>query len=324
MHLAASMLIAVGLLAGCSTTPSSSVKSSRKALVGSPGQANSNVSPSSSGSSRENPASYQFLGQVGWQLVFAGGFSAPGSSTVEKSKWKFDLGPGRRFGTGEIETATDSTSNVYLNGQGTLVIRASRNSLGQWTSGRIQTRGRFSAPPGGELLVTARIKQPDPKYGLGYWPAFWLLGKGHWPEHGEIDIMEDVNALDSASHTLHCGVDPGGPCHEPNGITSKLQPVPGSQTSFLRYSVVIDRRVSGHGKIEWFIGSHKVFQVEETQVPRPVWQEAVDGSFTVILDLAMGGSYPDGVAHERTPTPETTSGSRLEVRKLRVFVLPAN
>lgn len=302
LAVAAALLLVAALLPGCDARPATSAKSPRSSSnepIGSRGRPN--AENSLAGNSREGVSQPRaFSSRSGWRLEFTGGFSGPAGSTVKQSKWTFVLGPGRRFGTGEIETATSSTSNVYLNGHGTLVIRALENASDKWTSGRIRSRERFSAPKGGELLVTAEIKQPDPRNGLGYWPAFWLLGKGHWPEHGEIDIMEDVNALSSASHTLHCGVDPGGPCHEPTGITSKLRPVPGSQTSFLRYSVVIDRRVSGHAKIEWFIGSRKVYQVEETRVPRRVWREAVDGSFTVILDLAIGGSYPDGVAHRRT------------------------
>ena len=104
-----------------------------------------------------------------------------------------------------------------------------RNSSGNWTSGRIETiRDDFAAPVGGQLEITASLQQPNVSgnAALGYWPAFWTLGTpfrtdgGQWPKDGEVDIMEDVNGLSSVYGTLHCGVSPGGPCHETSGIGS--------------------------------------------------------------------------------------------------------
>ena len=120
------------------------------------------------------------------------------------SVWKYNTGQGV-FGTGEIETMTDSTDNVHLDGHGALDITALGHGQ-SWTSGRIQTiRSDFGAPAGGEMAVTASIRQPNPASGLGYWPAFWMLGPGDWPGTGEIDILEDVNALSEHAATLHCG-----------------------------------------------------------------------------------------------------------------------
>lgn len=259
------------------------------------------------------------LKSAGWRPVFQDHFLGAAGSPVNTKTWRYDTGPGYTFGTGEIETMTDSTRNVYHDGHGDLVIRALKHS-GTWTSGRIQTRVLYGAPAGGEMLVTAVIKQPHPQHGLGYWPAFWMLGPGQWPEHGEIDILEDVNAKSSASHTLHCGVYPGGPCNEPTGIGSGLLPVARSETHFQRYSVLVDRRVPGQERIEWFVNNHEVFSVNESQIPRTTWRQAVDHGFSIIFDLAMGGGYPDGVAGKTTPTASTSSGSRLEVRSLSVLI----
>ena len=41
-------------------------------------------------------------------------------------------------------------------------------------------------------------------------------------KNGEIDILEDANAVSQHSGTLHCGTDPGGPCNETTGLSSGL------------------------------------------------------------------------------------------------------
>ncbi|HMG64421.1 MAG TPA: hypothetical protein VK599_15880, partial [Streptosporangiaceae bacterium] len=157
----------------------------------------------------------------GWSTVFSDDFNGSSGSGPSAS-WQFDTGPGSSFGTGEIETMTNSASNVHLDGNGNLDITA-LGSGSSWTSGRIQTTtANVGAPAGGELEVTASIEQPNPSSGLGYWPAFWMLGPGQWPENGEVDILEDVNAQAEHSGTAHCGTDPGGPCNEKTGISSGL------------------------------------------------------------------------------------------------------
>src|SRR6185312_11653743 len=110
----------------------------------------------------------------GWTTVFSDDFAGTSGTGVSTSNWMYDTGAGSTFGTGEIETMTNSTSNVHLDGSGDLDITAI-GSGSSWTSGRIQTKtANVGAPAGGELEVTASIKQPTG--GLGYWPAFWMLG----------------------------------------------------------------------------------------------------------------------------------------------------
>ncbi len=65
------------------------------------------------------------------------------------------------WGTGEIETMTSSTANVFQDGQGHLLIRPIRDGAGNWTSGRIETqRTDFAAPAGGKLRFEASLQQP--------------------------------------------------------------------------------------------------------------------------------------------------------------------
>ena len=106
--------------------------------------------------------------------MFGDNFAGAAGSPPSSANWFYDIGTG--YGTGEKEHTTNSTDNVYLDGNGHLVLKAINNG-GTWTSGRIEsTRDDFQAPPGGKLQMTASIRQPNPANGLGYWPAFWALG----------------------------------------------------------------------------------------------------------------------------------------------------
>jgi hypothetical protein len=93
---------------------------------------------------------------AGLSTVFSDDFNGAAGSGVG-SQWMYDTGPGANFGTGEIETMTNSTSNVHLDGNGNLNITA-QGSGSSWTSGRVQTTSaNVGAPSGGELEVTASI-----------------------------------------------------------------------------------------------------------------------------------------------------------------------
>ncbi len=266
-----------------------------------------------------------------WNEVWNDEFNGAANTGVD-SQWQYDLGTGypcsgcAQWGTGEIETMTNSTSNVYQDGNGHLVIKAINNN-GSWTSGRIETvNSSFAAPPGGELEVTASLQQPNVsgQSALGYWPAFWMLGSAfrgvytNWPGVGEIDIMEDINGLSREYATLHCGVPSGGPCNEKDGLGSGPVSCSGCQTNYHTYSVVIDRSISPE-QIRWYLDGNQIFSVSASQMDATTWANAVDHSFFIILDLAMGGAFPNGVCNCTTPTSSTMSGASMSVDYVRVY-----
>jgi hypothetical protein len=252
----------------------------------------------------------------GWSTVFSDDFSGAAGSGID-SQWMYDTGPGSNFGTGEIETMTNSTSNVHQDGNGNLDITA-LGSGSSWTSGRVQTTSaNVGAPAGGELEVTASIDQPSG--GLGYWPAFWMLGPGQWPENGEIDIMEDVNSLSELSGTIHCGTDPGGPCNEPNGIGSGLRACGGCQSGYHTYTMILNRTNTSAESITFYLDGSEYFSVSESQVGTATWQAAFDHNLSIILDLAMGGAYPNGVCGCTSPTSSTASGGTMSVAYVAAY-----
>ena len=253
----------------------------------------------------------------GWKTLFKDNFNGPAGSKVD-SQWIYDTGPGSSFGTGEIETMTNSTSNVHLDGKGHLYITALGSGT-SWTSGRIQTASpNVGAPAGGKLEVTALIRQP--KGGLGYWPAFWMLGPGQWPENGEIDIMEDVNSLSKVYGTIHCGTFPGGPCNEGSGIGSGLRACGGCQSEYRTYTIILNRTNASNESITFYIHGHKYFRVTEAQVGTSTWQAAFDHNMSIIFDLAMGGGYPNGECGCTTPTSATASGGTMRVAYVAAYV----
>jgi hypothetical protein len=253
---------------------------------------------------------------AGWSTVFSDDFAGSAGSGAD-SQWEYDTGPGSNFGTGEIETMTNSTSNVHLDGNGDLDITA-LGSGSSWTSGRIQTTSaNVGAPSGGELEVTASIEQPTG--GLGYWPAFWMLGPGQWPENGEIDIMEDVNSLSEVAGTIHCGTDPDGPCNEPDGIGSGLTACSGCQSGYHTYSMILNRTNPSDESITFYLDGNQYFSVSESQVGTSTWQAAYDHDLSIILDLAMGGGFPNGVCGCTSPTSATTSGGTMSVAYVAAY-----
>jgi beta-glucanase (GH16 family) len=283
------------------------------------------VSPAAAAASAGQSGGPGHPGGPGWTRIWTDTFNGTAGSGVDTSAWKYNTGTGV-FGTGEIETMTNSPSNVYLDGHGNLNITALGHGP-SWTSGRIQTTSSdFGAPAGGEMAVTASIRQPDPAVGLGYWPAFWMLGPGDWPGTGEIDILEDVNALNEQSGTFHCGnlnqQNPDGtlgPCHEFTGISSGLLTCPGCQTGFHSYTVIVDRTDPNAEQIRWYIDGRQFFQVNEDQVDHAAWTAAVDHGYSIIFDLAIGGGFPDGVCQCTAPSDQTTSGGTMTVQYVSVY-----
>jgi beta-glucanase (GH16 family) len=268
---------------------------------------------------------------AGFSLTWSDDFNGAANAAPDAANWKYDTGPGSSFGTGEIETMTNSAANVFTDGSGHLVLKALHTGTDPssgWTSGRIETQAAtFGAPVGGVVEMQASIQQPNltTANGAGYWPAFWMLGSTlrtgtPWPQAGEVDILEDINSRSSVFGTLHCGVDPGGPCNETTGIGSGEHACPGCQTGYNTYAVQIDRSVSPE-QIRWYLNGVNYFTVSANQVDATTWANAVDHPFFIIFDLAMGGGFP--AAFGGGPNASTASGGQLNVDYVAVYNKPA-
>src|SRR5215467_2234074 len=74
---------------------------------------------------------------AGFTTTWSDDFSGASGTGLDTGTWKYDTGPGSSFGTGEIETMTSSTANVFQDGAGHLVLKALHSGTDPnsgWTS----------------------------------------------------------------------------------------------------------------------------------------------------------------------------------------------
>ncbi|QBI54903.1 glycoside hydrolase family 16 protein [Streptomonospora litoralis] len=270
----------------------------------------------------------------GWNHVWSDDFDGPAGSLPDSENWIVDTGtsyPGgpANWGTGEVQTYTDNPENLALDGQGNLRITPRRDASGQWTSARIETRRSDFKPADGETLrIEGRLQVPDVsgEAALGYWPAFWALGSPYrgeywnWPGVGEFDIMENVNGINRVWGVLHCGVSPGGPCNETEGLgASRVCPGSSCQSAFHTYRFEWDRSGSS-SQLRWYVDGQQYHSVDESQIGASAWSDMTShAGYFILLNVAMGGAFPDGVQGSATPTAATQPGYPMVVDYVSVW-----
>ena len=226
-------------------------------------------------------------------LIWQDEFDGSAGELPDPAKWVFDIGTD--WGNAQLEFDTDRSENVSLDGEGNLAITALEKEFqGQnHTSGRIKTKGLFEQARG---RFEARIKLP---LGQGIWPAFWLLGADidevHWPQCGEIDIMEYRGHEPRVLHgSLH------GPGHYGDTAVSKQHVLSqgGFHLGFHEFAVEWDE-----GSITWFVDGYAYQTVTPSDLPRgATW--VYNHPFFIILNVAVGGRWP-GAPDENTVFPQT-------------------
>ena len=243
-----------------------------------------------------------------WQLAWSDEFNGPTGSAVDSTKWSFDLG-GKGWGNNELETYTSRTANAHME-NGSLVINAIKetftgadNITRNYTSARLLTKHKFSQAYG---RFEARIKIP---FGQGIWPAFWMLGDNidtvHWPNCGEIDIMENIGTEPSVVHgTFHGPGYSGG-----KGIGAAYTLTGGRKFSddFHAFAVEWEPNV-----IRFYVDGN-LYQTR-TPADLPAGTSWVfDHPFFIILNVAVGGGWPGN------PDATTVFPQQMQVDYVRVY-----
>ena len=111
-----------------------------------------------------------------------------GFNTYTAKQRALELGLIHATTTKEQDEKGESSSSIYLSSLPT--AKGPRESV------RLEGNQRFNAG----LFILDLDHMPA---GCGQWPAFWLTDEDHWPDHGEIDIVEGVNYQSEAKTALH-------------------------------------------------------------------------------------------------------------------------
>ena len=90
-------------------------------------------------------------------------------------------------------------------------------------------------------------------------------------------------------------------------------------TGYNTYSVIVNRTNTSDESITWYLNGTAYFTATESQVGTATWQAAVDHGFFLILDVAIGGGYPNGVCGCTSPSSSTSSGAAMSVGYVAVY-----
>ncbi len=238
----------------------------------------------------------QTLPEREWTLVWSDDFSGAAGSKPDNTKWSFDIGRGPGgdgWGNQELQYYTDRSSNVQLDGSGSLVLTARSESFAGagYTSGRIKTKDLYAQAYG---RFEARIKTPT---GPGLWPAFWMLGSNidavPWPQCGEIDIMEQRGQHPSITYgSVH------GPGFSGRTSISKAYALTSGRfdTDYHVYAIEW-----GVDFIDYYVDNFLYYRI----TPKDVDGEWVyNHPFYLLFNVAVGGNFV-GFPTTGTPFPQS-------------------
>jgi beta-glucanase (GH16 family) len=253
----------------------------------------------------------------GMNIVWSESFQGDAGASPSEDVWYYALDVNTN---NEIQTYTTDNSNIQLSGGDTVQIVPLRDSNGEWTSGRIETRDSFTPQPGKKMQLQGEIRVGDAASKQGLWPAFWALGDSmrhgtEWPMCGELDIYEQVNGNMEAHGTVHCGSFPGGACNEPVGLAETVN-IPSND--FHTWAIAIDR-TSGDWQSEtitWMMDGNAYHVLTGAEIAdEGTWGTLAHSPLYLLLNVAVGGDWPGNP----TDATEDSWGSMMEISYVSVY-----
>jgi beta-glucanase (GH16 family) len=256
----------------------------------------------------------------GWRLVWSDEFSG---RAIDTSRWSHEVDCWGG-GNNELQCYTERAENSFVRDGCLQIVARTETFTGpaatldqreasdsrydvdglstkHFTSARLRSKGRGDWTYG---RIEARIRPPA---GQGTWPAFWMLPTderyGGWAASGEIDIMEAANlgaecrdcpggVEDRTSGALHFG----GEWPDNEHRNAETRSIDGAPPSDEFHVYAIEWRPD---EIIWLVDDQVFFSMtaEEWRTTSPLGADRsgapFDEDFHVILNLAIGGNYPE-------------------------------
>jgi beta-glucanase (GH16 family) len=285
-----------------------------------------------------------------WVMVWSDEFTG---TSIDTKKWTHEVNC-TGGGNNEKQCYTDNAENSFIeNGVLNIVARpAAADAEKPYTSARIVSKNKGDFKYG---RFEMRAKLPS---GQGSWPAFWMMPTdsvyGDWPRSGEIDIMEAVNlkvtgadgVVESNVHgTLHYGKV--WPNNSNSGKNYLLPEGKNPADDFHTYAVEWQQ-----GEIRWYVDGYLFATQRQSEVRFNAKGEAVglkhrgwfteyfdqsggelethwdtapfDQKFFMILNLAVGGNWPENVNNKGIDATAFTNGQRFQIDYVRVYECASN
>lgn len=226
----------------------------------------------------------------GLTLLWRDEFEGAANTAPDQSKWGYVTWGPTGGVNNEKQQYTSSLDNVFLDGEGHLVIRALRAvaagpQAAQYTSGRIDTKGNFSFKTG---RMEVRAKLPA---GIGSFPGIITLGtEGTWPACGELALAEQYGQDKSWFYA---------------SAYADNAPESGNKRN-VRYDFPNDTTASSEFhvySVDW-TSDQLIFQVDGDEVLRTSYGTSSPFYTTpqyIVLDVAVGGTMGGTVDREGFP-----------------------
>ncbi|WP_414828899.1 family 16 glycosylhydrolase [Alteromonas sp. H39] len=280
-----------------------------------------------------------------WELVWSDEFDG---ESIDQNKWTHEINC-QGGGNNEKQCYTDSAENSFVS-DGSLhivALPAEEGAEKPYTSARLNTRYKADFKYG---RFEMRAKLPS---GQGSWPAFWMLPTdyvyGEWPRSGEIDIMEAVNLKAAREDgtpeayvhgTLHYGQ--AWPDNDSSGKEYLLPEGANPADDFHTYAIEWQE-----GEIRWYVDDYLYATQRQSELTynrdgdalglahrgwyaeyfdqgtgelKTHWDTApFDQEFHLLLNLAVGGDWPENVNELGIDAEAFANGQTYEIDYVRVY-----